>query len=128
LLGYVKTRQEYRTLLEVEEPEQNIIEQISDKIADYIIKNIQDSGLSPEILGQQFEISRRTLYRVIQAETGLTYAAFVKELRLQEAYKISISIPEISLKELATSVGYLDPNNFKKLFIERFGHGPGEVF
>ncbi|NCQ11325.1 MAG: response regulator [Bacteroidetes bacterium] len=128
LLGYVKTRQEYRTLLEAEEPEQNIIEQISDKIADYIIKNIQDSGLSPEILGQQFEISRRTLYRVIQAETGLTYAAFVKELRLQEAYKISISIPEISLKELATSVGYLDPNNFKKLFIERFGHGPGEVF
>jgi len=79
-------------------------------------------------LGQQFEISRRTLYRVIQAETGLTYAAFVKELRLLEAYKISISNPEISLRELATSVGYLDANNFKKLFIERFGHGPGEVF
>lgn len=125
LLGYVKTRQQNKQLLEIEQLPLVSDEKLSDKMMKYIVDRITDTGLSADLIGQQFGVSRRTMYRIIQAETGLTYAAFVKEVRLEQAYKLSVSNRELSLKELASAVGYLDAANFKKLFVERFGHEPG---
>ncbi len=99
-------------------------ERISEKVADLITSNLQDAGLSIDRIAEELAISRRTLYRQIEAETGMSLAVFIREIRLQQARMLTRDREALTVKELAARVGYLDAANFRKLYTERFGSHP----
>ncbi len=99
-------------------------ERISEKVADFISKNIDNPGLSIDRVAEELSISRRTLYRQIEAETGMSLAVFIREIRLQQARLLAGRNSQLTLKELASNIGYLDASNFRKLYMERFGTHP----
>lgn len=99
-------------------------ERISEKVADFISKNVDNPGLSIDRVAEELGISRRTLYRQIEAETGMSLAVFIREIRLQQARQLAGRNRQLTLKELASKVGYLDASNFRKLYMERFGTHP----
>jgi signal transduction histidine kinase/DNA-binding response OmpR family regulator len=99
-------------------------ERLSDKCAAYISAHIRDSSLSVEDLASFASMSISTLYRNIQAETGMTPAEFIREVRLTTARKMAMQNPSYRLNELATAVGYKNPKNFRKVYEARFGEHP----
>ncbi|TNE69550.1 response regulator [bacterium] len=97
---------------------------LHEQMAAYILENIQDANITIERLADRFLQSRRTLFRVIEAETGMTPAEFVREIRLKKSLEILQVRKNIHLDELAYSVGYKTSSGFKNAFIERFGYHP----
>jgi signal transduction histidine kinase/DNA-binding response OmpR family regulator len=113
-----------RKQLQPQEPIDETTDRISEKVANIISMNIADSGLSIDRIASELTISRRTLYRQIEAETGMSLAVFIREIRLHKARYLAGKANQLTLKELASQVGYLDANNFRKLYMERFGTHP----
>jgi signal transduction histidine kinase/CheY-like chemotaxis protein len=94
------------------------------QLATYILEHIDDSTITLERLADHFLQSRRTLYRAIETETGMTPGEFIREIRLQKALGIVQTKPSIRLDELAYSVGYKTSSGFRKAFMERYGFHP----
>jgi signal transduction histidine kinase/DNA-binding response OmpR family regulator len=122
LLIYYTRRKSIRLKMKAE-PEAEL-NQFSEKVADFIITNIENYNLTVDILANEFAQSRRSFYRNIQSETGMTPAEFIREVRLTTARNMVSSNKNLRLEELATSVGYKSATSFRKIYEERFGEHP----
>jgi AraC-like DNA-binding protein len=68
-------------------------------------------------------MERTTFSRKFKAATGLTPAAFVTEVRLEEALKLLRD--DAKLDDIAAETGFADANHFCKAFRRRFHSSPG---
>lgn len=71
-----------------------------------------------------FGMSRSNFSHHFRATTGLTPAAFVRDLRLSRAREMLIG-GDVTLKAIARALGFADVNHFCKAFRARFGFTPG---
>ena len=94
---------------------------LTKQIITYIRKHISDSSLSVDGLVGEFPQSRRSLYRNIQKETGMTPSELILEVRLTTARAIAAENKKVRLEELANAVGYKSATSFRKKYEERFG-------
>jgi signal transduction histidine kinase/CheY-like chemotaxis protein/AraC-like DNA-binding protein len=84
-------------------------------------QHLSDPAFSVDFLVDKLEIGRTVFYRKIQALTGMTPNAYIKEVRLQKAMKlIKDSSPSPTIKDLAHAVGIRDVRYFSRLFKARF--------
>lgn len=90
----------------------------------YIFENSSKTNLNQETIAYEFNVSKSSFYRKVKSKTGLSPNNFIKELRLQKARSISQEKPTISLKELASKVGFSHTSYFSKIYAERFGIKP----
>lgn len=97
---------------------------LSESAKAFILSKISDSSLTSSDLANHFLMSERSLYRKLERETGLTPAAFIREVRLQYAARLIEVSSDLRLNELADKVGYKSTGSFKKAFITRFGKSP----
>ncbi|MCH8568936.1 MAG: response regulator [Balneolales bacterium] len=110
--------------MEVSDQEREQIDGLKEQVAAYITQNISDTDISVDNLAREFAQSRRTFYRNIQIETGMTPAQFIREVRLTVARNLISSSPKMTLDELAISVGYKSSSGFKRAYEQRFGEHP----
>ena len=68
------------------------------------------------------DINARTLQRRLGA-VGLTYSQVVDEVRLGTAIRLLVR-PEMSLSEIALTLGYSDPGHFTRAFKRWTGETP----
>lgn len=99
-------------------------EQLSPKAAEWVKANIRDQSLSVDGLADHMNISRRTLYRQLEAETGMTTAEFIREIRLQTAQSLLKNSTSATMETIAANVGYTNARTFRNLYRERFGVHP----
>ncbi|MCC5935221.1 MAG: response regulator [Balneolales bacterium] len=99
----------------------------AERAAAYIRAHISDENLKTDLIADALNMSRSTLVRAIKAESGMTPAQFIKEIRLQYARQLILNNPGISKEETAEAVGFQKASWFVKLFEERFGVKPGEL-
>jgi signal transduction histidine kinase/DNA-binding response OmpR family regulator len=97
---------------------------LKQQLTAYILEHIDDSGITIERMADHFFQSRRTLFRAIESETGMTPGEFIREIRLQKALELIQTKPNLRLDELAYAVGYKTSTGFRKAFYERFGFHP----
>ncbi|MBT6004707.1 MAG: AraC family transcriptional regulator, partial [Prolixibacteraceae bacterium] len=71
--------------------------------------------------------SPRQLERHLKKQTGLSPNAFIREIKLQEAYKMLEKRQFRTVLEVSYSVGIDSPSYFSKKFMERFGKNPRDV-
>lgn len=119
LLRFYSNRQRYS--VEIDTLDLPHEPSLSDKVKQYIISHIEDPFLSPASLAEEFAMSERSFYRKIEKDSGLTPAAFIREVRLQYAIKLMQGSSQLRLTDVAQKVGYKSVDTFKRNYSERFG-------
>src|SRR5450759_3361394 len=82
-----------------------------------------DKDLSVEALAERTNLCPRQFTRRFKGEFKSTPAAFVQRLRLDEARK-RLSAAGATVESVADSVGFHDPDSFRRAFVQRFGVAP----
>ncbi len=100
--------------------------------SDAVISQIQtwlvDNYATPNPVSAMVERSRlagRSFKRRFSAATGYTPVEYVQALRIEEAKQI-LETEDISIEEVAVTVGYEDPTFFRRLFRRRTGITPAQ--
>jgi len=74
-------------------------------------------------LAERHHLERTTFSRKFKATTGISPAAFMTEVRLEEALKLLRTAAK--LEEVAEKTGFADANHFCKVFRRHFHSSPG---
>lgn len=82
-----------------------------------------DKDLSVEALAAHINLCPRQFTRRFKGEFKSTPAAFVQRLRLDEA-RTRLSVAGCTVESVADSVGFRDPDSFRRAFVQRFGVAP----
>ena len=93
----------------------------------YLRKRHRRETLTVARMAHQFAMSESTLLRQLKRLTGLSPAKYLKELRLVEAKQLLDQEGDsLSIKALASRVGYDSAKSFTRSFKQRFGVTPSE--
>lgn len=87
---------------------------------------LADEDFGPARLAAAVCLSERTLYRRLKELTGLTPAAFVREVRLLQARHLLETRAVATVAEAAFAAGFANASHFGRVYAERFGRTPGE--
>lgn len=69
-------------------------------------------------------VSRTRINDILKAELGFTFSGYLKKIRLTEAARLLAQSGEVSIAEIAYSVGYKHVPYFNKLFKQEYGCTP----
>lgn len=89
-------------------------------------KPYRDSSLSIEKTAAMLNTNRTYLSQVINGKGGCSYSVFVNKFRIDEAVRLLITPGnDMSIKEVALSVGFASMPYFNSLFKQMMGVSPG---
>jgi YesN/AraC family two-component response regulator len=132
LLNHVQIRQKLKirfsketSLLPESLAQNNLDEQFIQKVVDIIKGNISENGLNADKIAGELNVSRSFLYEKIHALSGKTVNEFVRIIRLKAACEL-MENKNLTLSEIAYSVGFTSLNYFSKSFKKQFNYSPSE--
>ncbi|MGL5318510.1 MAG: hybrid sensor histidine kinase/response regulator transcription factor [Bacteroidales bacterium] len=96
-----------------------------ERIMKCINENISNSDLSVELLASSIGLSRAHLYRKIKEFTNLSATELIRETRIKQAEKL-LHQNNLSISEVAYSVGFENVNYFSTIFKEYYNISPKE--
>ncbi|MCB0631438.1 MAG: ATP-binding protein [Saprospiraceae bacterium] len=96
------------------------------KVRQLILEHLKDDPFGPQELSDLLYMHRSHLYRKLKALTDRSPSIFIRQIRLQEAHRMLLE-RDLSIKEIAYSVGFSDPAYFSKLFSQTYGQPPSSV-
>ena len=83
------------------------------------------AGLNIKMLAEYFNVSRCHLSRTFRDERGLTLGTFIKRQKLLRAEHLLAVDRDVTVKELASRLGYSDYPYFISRFKAQWGESPG---
>lgn len=92
---------------------------------DFIAGHFTDSKLSVETLCSHLHLSPAYFSTLFKREVGMSFTAYVTEVRLDEAVRLLRDSDEKTYL-IAERTGYSDPNYFSYVFKRRFGVSPSK--
>ena len=104
----------------------NLEDAFLQKLLTVIEKRINDTNLGVKDLCHAARLSSVQVNRKLKALTGKTPSLFIRLIRLQKG-KEMLQTTDLTVSEVAYSVGFTDPNYFSRAFSEEFGHAPSET-
>jgi AraC-like DNA-binding protein len=99
---------------------------LKDKARRCIQGNLRSHKLGPDMLCRELGMSRSSLYRLLEAEGGVT--RYIQRHRLAESFA-QLSDPSNTkpIVAIADELGMLDPSSFSRAFRRQFGISPTDV-
>lgn len=96
-------------------------------ISRHIEHNLADPALSASNVAQHFGMSERKLYYLFEPFGG--FATYVHDRRLQRCYEALIDpeMLQLSIADIAESMGFLHPKSFSRAFSLKMGITAREV-
>ena len=88
-----------------------------------IDSNVTDMELTVEGLAKLMNVSRATLYRKLDALTGLSPSTLIKRAKLKRA-ALMLSQGDYTVKQISTIIGYSVSGNFSRDFKSHYGVRP----
>lgn len=88
--------------------------------------HLANEQFGPAELARLLGLSERTLYRRLGEWAGLTPAAWLRELRLDQARQLLEAGDFGTMAQVADAVGFASAKYFSTCYAERFGRRPGE--
>ncbi len=82
-------------------------------------------ALSQEIVAEHSNVSTSYLSRMFKEEMGVGFQEYLTDIRIKEAEKL-LAASNLSIKEIAMSVGYPDEKYFSRLYKRLTGIKPSE--
>lgn len=98
--------------------------QTAKEVHKYLSENL-DKRITIEELSRLFHINPTTLKESFKSLYGTSIAAHIKEHRIEKAEELLITT-ELSVGEIARTVGYASQSKFSAAFSEEFGFSPLE--
>ncbi len=89
-----------------------------------VVEHLDDKQFGVVSLAEIFHMSDRQLTRVTRKATGMSPAAFIREVRLNKALEMLMSRSYETVTEVADLVGLGRASHFTKIFFERYGRKP----
>ncbi len=86
--------------------------------------NYADCEFTLYCICKTLNVSRSQLHRRIKANYCVTTTQYINSFRLSKAEELMVDKPNLSISEIANSVGYKDPNYFSKLYKNEYGFSP----
>ena len=96
---------------------------VFEEISDYIKRHY--AKVSIKDLAAEFHFQEDYFNRIIKKKTGLTYSAYVQQIRLEHAEHM-LAASDRSVDEIAELVGYRNKGYFYKIFQEKYGTTPSK--
>ncbi len=93
---------------------------------DYLNKHLYDTSLRMDTLHTHCGISGTYFRKIFAANFGASPQAYVQNKRLAHAKSLLDGGNFISIAEVASSVGYLDPFYFSRVFKKKYGEAPSK--
>lgn len=100
-------------------------EKLMENIMHYLEENLTNSQLSVEELSRYVGMSRSSLYSKLLELTGQTPVEFIRSVKLEKA-AVLLEKSDMTIAQVAYSVGFSTPNYFAKSFKAKFGMLPSE--
>lgn len=98
-----------------------------DRVRNALIDTIKAEYTAPEFnaeaAGKKIGINRNKVNLILKRDQGLTFTAYLNQLRLNEAARL-IRETDASISEIAYSVGYRNVTYFNKIFKDEFERSP----
>jgi AraC-like DNA-binding protein len=94
-------------------------------IKEIIERNYRDYAFSLQSMAGYFGISVSYLSQYFKEKTGSTILDYITELKMEESKKL-LRTTDLSLKEIAEHVGYVNMSSFIRRFKQVIGTTPGE--
>ncbi|MBF9141601.1 ATP-binding protein [Hymenobacter properus] len=91
-----------------------------------VVAHLADENFGPAELAGLLAVSERTLYRRLGESAGLTPAAWLRELRLNQARQLLEAGDFRTVVAVAEAVGFASASYFSSLYTERFGRRPSD--
>lgn len=117
---YDKMIREYCTLVKTKS--MNQYSPVVRNVLNYIDFNL-NLPLTLENLAEKYDLSVPYLSTVFKKEVGLTIISYVNKKRIETACKL-LNSTNMSIQDVAATVGILDSNYFTRLFKKETGHSP----
>jgi AraC-like DNA-binding protein len=104
-------------------PNANIVEEIYRYIVQ--LPNERIASLTIKTLARHFAVSRCHISRRFRGERGITLAAFIQRRKLLLAERLLLNEPGLSVRGVASRLGYADCQHFITRFKDQWGESPG---
>lgn len=96
---------------------------IFEELSDYIKSN--SSTITIKELCDEFHFQEDYFNRLIKSKTGMTYSAYLQQIRLEKAASLLLRT-KMTIDEISEAVGYKNKGFFYKIFKEKYGVKPAE--
>jgi len=116
----------YADTFDIEQPGNDLPEDekiFFEKATKVVLDNLQDIDFDVDKFCSLMFMSRTNLFRKLKSVTGQSATSFTKTIRLKQA-AILLKNPTFSINEVASMVGFSDPNYFARCFKDLFNVTP----
>lgn len=96
------------------------------RIERYALEHLTDPQLDAVRVAQACRISPRYLHDLF-GDTQHTFAQWLRTKRLEGAYRMLLTRPEMSIAQIAYAWGFADQSHFCRLFKQQYGCPPREL-
>lgn len=101
-------------------------EKFINNLQEFINKHLSDSELSIEMLSGELGLSRAQLFRKVKAKLGVSPVDLIRQIRMQKAQQM-FKRTDLSVSEVAYSVGFSSSSYFSKCYKDYFGVAPKQL-
>lgn len=98
-------------------------EKFINNLQEFINKHLSDPELSIEMLSAELGLSRAQLFRKVKAKLGVSPIDLIRQIRMQKAQQM-FRRTDLSVSEVAYSVGFSSSSYFSKCYKDYFGVAP----
>lgn len=95
------------------------------KATKVVWENMRNPQFDVELFASLMAMSRASLFRKLKSATGCPASTFIRNIRIKEAAGL-LGQRTYTIGEVATQVGFSDPNYFTRCFKEVYGVTPSE--
>lgn len=121
-----RMKQFFTSGFSVEEPGKGLPEDeriFLEKATKVVLENLQNVDFDVDEFCSLMFMSRTNLFRKLKAVTGQSATSFTRTIRLKQS-AILLNNPVYSVNEIASMVGFSDPNYFARCFKNMFNVSP----
>lgn len=90
-----------------------------------IIHSQYNSPVKVSAIAEKLALSRSYLYKIFKQETGYSIKDYIVQVKMNHACQL-LATPELSITEIANSVGYFDPLVFSSAFKNQYYMSPSD--
>ena len=118
-----KQLEDMTAALERTKAEQSMDERFVEQLQKTIEQHMDDSEFNVEALSEELNMSRAQLFRKTKTLMGVSPVELIRHIRLRKAKQMLLNT-DMTIQQVAYSVGFTSPSYFSKCYRELFGSLP----
>lgn len=102
----------------IAEKNKGVASPFCEKIKQYVRENFADSDMNVNAIAARFYINPAYLSNMFKRNTDIKLLDYINKVRIDEAKKILIANPEITMEELSEKSGFKNSRTFRRIFLK----------